>query len=74
MSIALRALPASAQDTLRTTLPAHVDPAQLGPEDAFIALWQAGYFTDGARAWAIVQALARAELIAGAARQVGGHD
>ena len=69
MSLAIRELPTAAQEALLTSLPAHVDPAQLGPEDAFVALWQAGYFIDGAGAWGILRALVRAEMLAQASGQ-----
>ena len=62
--IAMHVLPSSVQETLRANIPAHVDPRELAPEEAFEVLWSAGYMTDSARAWEAVKALAYAEICA----------
>ena len=36
--IAMQALPSAVQDVLRANLPAHVDPRELAPEEAFALL------------------------------------
>jgi hypothetical protein len=71
--IALQVLPQSAQDQLRQSVPAHVDPRELAPQEAFELLWAAGYVSDSARAWETVKALAYAEICAQAlANHTGG--
>lgn len=73
--IAMQVLPAAVQDMLRANVPAHVDPRELAPEEAFELLWGAGYVTDSARAWETVKALAYAEICAHAlASTTGGQD
>ncbi len=62
--IAMQALSNPLQEILRANVPAHVNPRELAPEEAFELLWSAGYVTDSARAWETVKALAYAEICA----------
>lgn len=63
MSLRIQSLPYKDQAALSNALPAHVDPAELTPQQALELLWQSGHLRTAADAWAAVSNLARAEAV-----------